>query len=45
MKDHRKTSGGEICMFWDKLEIDITELDVNGPILPREYKLPGRFDD
>ena len=33
-KLHRKISDGELCWFWDKLELDKTEFDVDESILP-----------
>ena len=35
---HRKPSGGKLCGFCDKLELDINQLDVDKPVILRESK-------
>ena len=41
----RKASNEWFCRFWDKLELDTAELDIDEPPLPLKDKLPGYFDD
>lgn len=39
----QRKAGGEFCRFWDKLELDTTELDVNEPVLLQESKSTAHF--